>query len=123
MLCSACLDGSGRSYQEYIADINELSDAATQIDGAPSSDAQTPLCSEAGLASIHVLFTNKTGQNGRLMWANESCVLTQYAEIAAGQSYTQQTYVGHAWRFLAVGSDRLLDQVRIVDGQTEVDFQ
>jgi hypothetical protein len=58
---------------------------------------------EAGLHSIEgniltfVNFANGTGMTVRTYWINYQGQRQFYAEIPAGQSYRQQTYVTHPW--------------------------
>lgn len=112
----ACLESDARPYEDYLADLPE------QVDPI-APDAGPPLCTETSGAAITVEFVNRTGRNGRLVWANELCATMQYATIRNGEMHSQGTYVGHAWRLLRADDDQILDQVIVGEGQTSVTFQ
>ena len=116
-MASGCLEKDGRPYDEYLADLADL------VDAGPKPDAGPPLCTESDGAPITVVFTNRTGRNGQLVWANHQCTTIPYAMINNGQSAMQQTFVGHAWRLVRSNTTEILDQVVIADGQTSVTFE
>lgn len=119
----ACLEDNARPYDEYLGDLAELVDAGVDAGDEPT-DAGPPLCSDpAPGAAITVEFVNRTGRNGRLVWANEQCVTVQYAQLDNGATHVQPTYVGHAWRLLRETTDTIVGQVIVADGQTMVTFE
>jgi VHL beta domain len=68
-----------------------------------------------------VEFANLGATAVDVKWLNFQCGETFYRTVPGGQSYVQQTYVSHLWRFYEVGTGRLLKEERIAD-QTRIEF-
>ena len=66
----------------------------------PTSTATaTPICSPPSTNLVNTTFFNSSVQTIDIYWVDFSCRLVLYRNLSPGQSYIQQTYVGHLWEF------------------------
>jgi len=72
---------------------------------APSPTNVAPKLSAAAPSVVILQFVNKTNEPVNVFWDVGNGVLTKYAEIQVGGSYSVQTYAGHTWKVLS-GSGR-----------------
>ncbi len=100
-------DTSNRLLQECIA----TEDAQTCI-------IPTSLRSTASATSIRFTVNNTSGDTIFLYWLDFQGNEAFYQELATEQTYTQQTYIYHAWRVKDRLENTLLECILLKDTQT-----
>ena len=63
----------------------------------PTAAMERALRSAQSEAATAVTFTNQRAQPVAVFWINFEGVRVFYATLQPGESYTQQTFVGHPW--------------------------
>jgi hypothetical protein len=137
-LLYACLDVDARPYEEYLAELDRLDglndtddsdnsdDSDINADTDDTDDTDDPgfepsLCSEDGGVAQTVSFGNLAGVHADLYWVPSDCQPVTMLLIAAGESGSLNTQVGHAfWLREAFGDKAWLDEVRIEADVTQV---
>jgi hypothetical protein len=79
----------------------------------------TPICSRPSTTLVSTTFFNSSFQSIDIYWVDVSCRLVLYRNLSPGQSYIQQTYVGHFWQFRDSSTGQLMADY-IVSSANEV---
>lgn len=69
-------------------------------------------CSAASTQAVNLPFRNAfSDRTVRLFWVDTSCREIAYSAIASGQTFVQQTFVGHVWRVRDASTNALYKEV------------
>lgn len=109
-MASMTLRGSTRTIKRYRRDCQAILNASysggddsdneeNNVAGAPSCNAFGNLRSINSGQAVTIRFTNNSGAHRSVMWIDYQGQPKQYKDLAPGQSYAQQTFVGHPWMF------------------------
>jgi hypothetical protein len=71
---------------------------------------ETMQVSPASQASVSLTYTNSHDVDVIVYWIDFAGREIEYNRLAPGDSYTQQTYLGHIWRIRNLDDASLLEQ-------------
>ncbi|WP_221329609.1 hypothetical protein [Actinoplanes sp. L3-i22] len=80
--------------------------AWAELPALPGTAEQTLRATDGG-PQTRVEFVNETAQNVTIAWLGYDGERSVYATLAAGEKYTQDTFVGHVWIAAGPGGDAL----------------
>lgn len=81
----------------------------------------TPVCSSPSTTLVSTTFFNSSFQTIDIYWVDFSCRLVLYRNLSPGQSYIQQTYVGHLWQFQDSSTGQLMADYVVSSANEVVD--
>jgi hypothetical protein len=87
----------------------------------PVANAQVGCDPGGGTDATSVVFANLGPTQVQVQWVNFQCGETLYKTMNGFESYSQQTFRSHLWRFREVGTGVLLKEERIAS-QTRIEF-
>lgn len=104
------LRGSTRAISRFRRDCGAIENAAyggdndedneeNNVASASSCNAFGDVRSRNSGQPITIRFVNKSGSHRSVMWIDYNGQPKHYRDLAAGESYSQQTFVGHPWMF------------------------
>lgn len=78
------------------ASSGDEADAWAELPALPGTAASTLRATDGG-PQTRVQFVNTTSESVSIVWVGYDGQRSSYAELAAGEKYLQDTYVGHVW--------------------------
>lgn len=104
------LRGSTRAINRFRGDCRAIQNASygggNDDDNEENNVASAPSCNAFGNVRskntgqpITIRFVNNSGSHRSVMWIDYKGQPKHYKDLAAGESYSQQTFVGHPWMF------------------------